>query len=174
VSHEPDADPPELVALSAWAPDELAKTFVALSGDVALVVDPAGLIRSVAQAGADQIVPDVQGWVGRRWADTVSEDSRAKIEALLAEVAASGIGRRREVNHPIAAGATVPVAYAAIRLGAGGPALAVGHDLRAIAAIQQRYLESQQALERGYWRTRKAEARLRWLLGPRPKRPPKA
>ena len=33
----------------------------------------------------------------------------------------------------------IPVAYTALRLGKGGPVLAVGRDLRAIAAIQQRF-----------------------------------
>jgi hypothetical protein len=43
------------------------------------------------------------------------------------------------------------VAYTAVRLGPQGPTLAVGHDLRAQAALQQRYLAAQEALERSYW-----------------------
>jgi transcriptional regulator PpsR len=42
--------------------------------------------------------------------------------------------------------------------------LAVGRDLRTIAAIQQRFIESQQQLERDYWRRRQAEARYRQLF----------
>jgi transcriptional regulator PpsR len=56
------------------------------------------------------------------------------------------------------------VAYTAVRLGANGPVLAVGRDLRAIAAIQQRYVESQQEMERGYWQARQAEARYQLLF----------
>lgn len=152
-----------LGALSPWAP-ELAKTFVSLSSDIALVIDEAGVILDVAQGGVDPIAPGAQQWIGRAWIDTVSGDTRPKIENLLKEVGATGIARRREVNHPLGADASIPVAYTAIRLGENGPVLAVGRDLRTIAAIQKRYVDSQQDMERGYWQTRQADARYRLLL----------
>ena len=155
--------PPDLAALSAWAP-ELAKTFVSLASDIALVIDDNGVIRSVAQGGAEPIAPAAYQWVGRAWIDTVSGETRPKIENLLREVSATGIARRREVNHPLGADSSIPVAYTAIRLGANGPVLAVGRDLRTIAAIQQRYVESQQDMERGYWQARQAEARYQLLF----------
>ena len=157
------ADPPDLGALSAWAP-ELAKTFASLASDIALVIDGSGVIRNVAQGGAQPLAPAAYAWVGRPWIDTVSGDTRTKIENLLNEVAATGIARRREVNHPLSPGSSIPVAYTAVRLGANGPVLAVGRDLRAIAAIQQRYVESQQEMERGYWQARQAEARYQLLF----------
>jgi transcriptional regulator PpsR len=156
-------DGPDLAALSAWAP-ELARTFVSLASDIALVIDADGVIRNVEQGRADPIAPGAVHWVGRAWIDTVSGETRPKIEKLLKEVAATGIARRREVNHPLAADASVPIAYTAIRLGTDGPVLAVGRDLRAIAAIQQRYVESQQDLERGYWQARQAETRYQLLF----------
>lgn len=155
--------PPDLAALSAWAP-ELAKTFVSLASDIALVIGDDGVIQNVAQGSAEPIAPSAFDWVGRAWIDTVSGDTRPKIENLLREVAATGIARRREVNHPLSAEVSIPVAYTAIRLGAHGPVLAVGRDLRAIAAIQQRYVESQQDLERGYWQARQAEVRYQLLF----------
>jgi transcriptional regulator PpsR len=155
--------PPDLAALSAWAP-ELAKTFVSLASDIALVIDEAGVIRNVAQGSADPIAPGAYQWVGRAWIDTVSGETRPKIENLLKEVTATGIARRREVNHPLGADTSIPVAYTAIRLGENGPVLAVGRDLRTIAAIQQRYVESQQDMERGYWQARQAEARYQLLF----------
>jgi transcriptional regulator PpsR len=154
---------PDLAALSALAP-QLARTFVSLASDIALVIDSHGVICNVAQGGSDPITPDASQWVGRAWIDTVSGETRPKIENLLNEVAAAGIGRRREVNHPLGADTSVPVAYTAIRLGANGPVLAVGRDLRTIAAIQQRYVESQQDMERGYWQARHAEARYQLLF----------
>ena len=42
------------------------------------------------------------------------------------------------------------MAFTALRLGPDGPALAVGHDLRAVALMQQRFMHVQQELERGY------------------------
>jgi transcriptional regulator PpsR len=159
----PAQERPDLAALSAWAP-ELAKTFVSLASDIALVIDADGVIRNVAQTGADPMAPSAEEWVGRAWIDTVSGETRPKIANLLKEVAATGIARSREVNHPLGSDINIPVAYTAIRLGANGPVLAVGRDLRAIAAIQQRYVESQQDLERGYWQARQAEARYQLLF----------
>lgn len=154
---------PDLTALSPWA-SELAKTFVSLSNDIALVIGADGVIQNVAQGGADPIAPNAYQWVGRAWVDTVSGETRPKIENLLREVATTGIARRREVNHPLGTDLSIPVAYTAIRLGANGPVLAVGRDLRTIAAIQQRYVESQQDMERGYWQARQAEARYQLLF----------
>ena len=157
------ADMPDLGALSSWAP-ELAKTFVSLASDIALVIDGSGVIRNVAQGHTAPIAPGAAQWVGRAWIDTVSGDTRPKIENLLKEVAATGIARRREVNHPLTPGVSIPVAYTAIRLGVDGPVLAVGRDLRAIAAIQQRFIDNQQDMERGYWQARQAESRYRLLF----------
>jgi hypothetical protein len=140
--------PADLQVLAEWAP-ELADTFVALSCDIALVVDSDGRIAKLAQHDSHPIAP--AAWVGQMWAATVGEDSRAKVEQMLAEVAQTGQGRRREVNHPDAIGGAAPVAYTAARLGEQGPSLAIGHDLRAIAYLQQRFVAAQEALERSYW-----------------------
>jgi hypothetical protein len=140
--------PADLQVLAAWAP-ELADTFVALACDIALVIDAEGRIAKLAQHDTHPIAPP--SWIGRDWVQTASPDSRPKIEQMLADVAATGHARRREVNHPDAIGGPVPVAYSAARLGDSGPMLAVGHDLRAQAALQQRFVAAQEALERSYW-----------------------
>ncbi|MBK7529097.1 PAS domain-containing protein [Piscinibacter sp.] len=153
----------DLGALAPWA-QELAQTFVTLSSDIALVLDDAGVITSVAQAGKEPISPAAAHWIGRPWVETVSGGTRRKVEALLQDVTSTGLARRREVNHPGAGGTDIPIAYTAIRLGRNGPVIAVGRDMRAIAAIQQRFLDAQQDLERGYWRARQAETHERQLL----------
>jgi transcriptional regulator PpsR len=157
------SEPPDLGKLSPWA-TELARTFVALSSDIALVIDEGGVIRTVAQGQTDPMATSAHGWVGRSWIDTVSTETRSKVEKLLQEASSHGIARRREVNHPLHSGTSVPIAYTAIRLGEHGPVLAVGRDMRAIAAIQERFIETQQDLERGYWRARQAESRYRLLF----------
>lgn len=156
------AGPSDLNALAGLA-SELASTFVALSSDIALVIEPDGSVRDVVQ-GAAPVAPSAAEWIGRQWVDTVTSDTRRKIELLLSDVQSTGRARQREVNLPSGEGATIPVAYAAIRLGENGPVLAVGRDLRAIAAIQQRYTESQQEMERDYWKRRQAESRYRMLF----------
>lgn len=157
---------PDLGPLSPWAP-ELAQAFVTLASDIALVMDEQGVIRTVAQgrhSGDEALLPSAHAWVGRRWADTVSADTRGKVDQLLTEVTRTGLARRREISHPLEEGNSVAVAYTAVRLGVAGPVLAVGRDLRAIGAIQQRFLEAQREMERGYWQVRQNEARHRLLF----------
>ncbi len=152
----------DLGALAPWA-QELAQTFVSLSSDIALVLDETGVIQSVAQSGSQPMAPSADQWIGRPWADTVATPMRRKVEAMLHDVASTGLARRREISHSGAGGTDIPVAYTAIRLGRNGPVIAVGRDLRAIAAIQQRFLDAQHDLERGYWKARQAESQERQL-----------
>lgn len=154
---------PDLSALSPLA-TELATTIARVASDIALVIDKDGVISSVAEGAAVQAQGCGQ-WVGRRWIDTVSAGTRPKIQSLLDEVARSGVvSRRREVSHPGRGGDELPVTWSAIRLGADGPVLAVGRDLRAVAAIQQRFVEAQQDMERHYWSRRQAENRYQLLF----------
>ena len=153
----------DLSVLSRWAP-ELAQTFVSLSSDIAMVVDGGGVIQNVVQGSGEPLAPSAHEWVGRSWVDTVTGETRGKVEQLLQEVGATGIARKREINHPSGVGTSVAVAYTAVRLGAEGPVLVVGRDLRSITAIQKRFLDAQQEMERGYWRARQAEARYRLLF----------
>ena len=154
--------PADLGALCGCAAD-LAQAFVSLSSDIALVIDDSGIVTSVAQHPDTPMNPAAQRWVGQPWAQTVTGDTRGKIERLLADAHSSGMGRRREVNHGNAPGIEMPVAYTALRLGEHGPVLAVGRDLRSVAAIQQRFLDTQAALERSSWRARHDEVRHRLL-----------
>jgi len=154
--------PLDLDSLSHLAP-ELAAAMAAIASDIALVVGTDGIIRNVA-LGRNPVDAAPATWVGRPWIDTVTADTRRKIEQLLSEANTTGNSQRREVSHPSQSGDTIPMTYAAIRLGTGGPVLVAGRDLRAIAAIQQRFLDSQQEMERTYWSTRQAESRYRILF----------
>lgn len=153
---------PDLGALSALAP-ELAQTFVSVASDIALVIDADGIIRNVAVGSTHLSTPAIE-WIGRPWTETVTGDTRRKVEQLLDEVRSAGVTRRREVNHPTPGGDELPVAYSAVRLGSDGPVLAVGRDLRTVAAIQQRLVDAQQEMERSYWKQRQIEARYRLLF----------
>lgn len=153
----------DLARLSPFA-SELARVIATVASDIALVIDADGVVRSVAVGPGGGVESAVQRWVGRPWADTVTRETRPKIEQLLREAAGGGPARRREVNHPGDDGTEIPVAYAAIRLGDAGPVLAVGRELRVVAALQQRFLDAQAELEREYWKKRRAEARYRTLF----------
>ena len=153
---------PDLNALSQWAP-QLASTLALSASDIALVIDADGVVRSVA-VGASALTDEPEQWVGKPWAQTVTGETRRKIELMLREVGEAGFSRSREVNLRTAAGPGIPVAYAAVRLGENGPVLAMGRDLRGVAAIQQRFIDAQQAMERSYWKLRQTETRYRKLF----------
>ena len=58
----------------------------------------------------------------------------------------------------------MPIRYRAVRFGDDGRILVVGRDLRPMATLQQRLVESQQEMEREYTRIRNAEKRYRLLF----------
>ena len=155
--------PSGLGALSAAQ----ASRLVAAAGDVALVLDGEGIIRDVV-LGNDALAREhVEGWIGQAWAETVTVESRDKVEALLRE-AGSPSPRWRQVNHPSRGGSDWPVMYSTVQLESGarngGRTIAFGRDLRATEALQLRLVEAQQAMERDYWRFRQAETRYRHLF----------
>jgi hypothetical protein len=119
--------------LSDLAPDWAAKLITATS-EVALVVDRDGVIRHVSFSGAEPPIEGADEWVGKPWIETVTGDSRGKIELLLKEATNTGTTRRRQVNHPARTGADIPVAYNAVRA-ENGAVIAVGRDLRTISML---------------------------------------
>lgn len=142
---------------------ELASTVVRVAGDIALVLGDDGVIQRVAE-GPVPLDAGCSAWCGLHWAETVDAPARKKVELLLQETRTHGVSQRRELNHPTPSGGEVPVSWAAVRLGERGPLLAVGRDLRAVSAIQQRFMDAQQELEREYWLRRQAESRYRQLF----------
>jgi transcriptional regulator PpsR len=100
------------------------------------------------------------------WVDTVTLESRAKVTELLNEANANNTRtpRWRQVNHPSVRGADLPVRYAALQLGSDRRVVALGRELSAMAQLQQRLVDSQQAMEREYSRLRNTETRYRLLF----------
>jgi len=137
---------------------------LASTADVALVVDSAGVILDAAFADADLTRLAGPEWIGKRLIDTVTDETRPKIEDLIRDSAQQASLRWRQVNHPASRGSDVPVRYRAVRYGQDGRILVVGRDLRPMAALQQRLVESQQEMEREYTRIRNAEKRYRLLF----------
>lgn len=154
--------PIDLCELAPLAP-ELALALATVSSDIALVISSDGVIQNVSVCDA-KLTEATSDWVGRHWSDTVTKESRAKVDQLLEEACTAGLTRRREVSLLSHSGADIPMAYSAIRLGQGGPLIAAGRDMRAIAAIQQHFIQSQQEMEQSYWARRQAESRYRLLF----------
>jgi hypothetical protein len=138
---------PDTPDVANWAP-ALAQAFTGLACDLALVLDTGGVVSWAAQAGHPPLPELAATWVGRTWAETIVPASQVKVRRLLADLAAKGVAPRREME--LLADPPLPMAFAALRLGASGPCILLGHDLRPEAAMQQRFIRAQRDLEQGY------------------------
>jgi transcriptional regulator PpsR len=162
-----DAPQQSLGSLDAKAAGEL----IAAAVDVALIIDEHGVIRDMAFGSEDLSREGHSSWLGKRWIDTVTDESRPKIEALLRDAESQGAQRWRQVNHHTRGGPDIPLLYAAVRFGrevrasvTTGRTIAFGRDMRAAAVLQQRLVDAQQLMERDYSRFRQAETRYRQLF----------
>jgi transcriptional regulator PpsR len=147
---------------------EAAASALAVASDMTLLLDADGVIRDVAFGSKDLAAafPGWRGWVGRPWAETVTEDSRSKVPEMLRDALAGAPPRWRHVNQASDGGAPVPVLCTATRLGRSERILILvfARDLRQISVLQQRLVQAQQAIERDYARLRHAETRYRLLF----------
>ena len=149
-----------------------ATRLVQASSDVALVLNTEGTILDVVIRGDDAAAKRARAWRGLPWVQIVTPDSRQKVEAMLQDAQAAAdadTSRWRQVNHTVEDGDDLPLLYSAVRIDDGGPhrrgrIIAFGRDLRATVALQHRLIDTQQAMERDYWRFREAETRYRHLL----------
>ncbi len=145
---------------------------VGAASDIALVLDDEGTIIEVLTQRDELGARGTREWLGRPWVQTVTIESRQKVEALLrdAQAAVDAAGRWRQVNHPGKDGDDLPLLYSTMRVvqddgrSGKGRILAFGRDMRDSVALQRRLIESQQAMERDYWRYREAETRYRHLF----------
>lgn len=151
-------------ALGGLTLDVVAQ-LVAASTDIALIIDRDGVIRDLSVGDIDLVSRGLGDWIHQPWAETVTEESRSKVESLLKDARAGAPPRWREMNHPGRGdGETLPVRYYAVALGEDGRVIVIGRDLQSTAALQQRLLRVQQSLERDYLRLRQAESRYRLLF----------
>lgn len=148
-----------------------AARLIGACSDLALVMDGDGTILEVLSQDDDLRAQGAQAWRGKSWAQTVTVESRQKVQALIDEAVKAGAEaatRWRQINHPVGEGADLPLLYSAIGLPGGAEGgrrvVAFGRDLRATVALQRRLIEAQQGMERDYWRFREAETRYRHLF----------
>lgn len=152
----PDAIPGELSAGTA-------ASLLAAVGDLAFILTEDGVVLDVAVSQGDLAHHGFAGMVGESWADTMTIESRPKVDEMLAAASTPGAQRWRQVNHDVAGG-DVPVRYLVMTLGQEDRLIAIGRDMRGAAVMQQRLLQTQQSLERDYIRLRQAETRYRLLF----------
>lgn len=130
------------------------------SGDFMLAIDHDGIIRDIAVHVRDHSF--AHHWVGKKWIETVTVESRPKITQLLGPANAP-VNAWRQVNHSHE-GDDVPVNYTVIAPKNGGWKIAIGRDLRSVSVLQQRLLKTQQSMERDYLHLRQTETRYRLLF----------
>jgi transcriptional regulator PpsR len=130
------------------------------AGDFMLAIDENKIVRDISVNVRDHAF--ASQWIGQKWADTVTVDSKAKIEQLLNGDHQSS-NNWRQVNHSHD-GDDIPVNYKVIKPENSHWHIAIGRDLRSISVLQQRLLKTQQSMERDYLHLRQTETRYRLLF----------
>jgi transcriptional regulator PpsR len=131
--------------------------------DVTLVLDWDGIIRDASVAGT-VAREGVEGWVGRRWTDTVGETAGEQVRRLVEEARESGASAFLQVTQRFPSGLEMPIEYTTVRLGSQAGLIAVGKSLQAVQELQYRLVAAQQAREQDYWKLRAIEMRSRLLF----------
>ncbi len=143
----------------------LPEDFVALVSsvsDMAFVTDREGKILDMIWNVEAPRGFDPMSLIGMSGYQIVISECRPKIDEMLkAEGLAEG-GRRREINHKVDGIDEFPARYNAV--GAGESVIFLGHEIRAIAALQSRLVEAQRALDEDYSRLRQLETQYRVLF----------
>lgn len=144
-----------------------AASLISAAADVALILDEYGVIQDMAFGSDELWRHGHHDWLGKAWVQTVTIESRPKVEEMLGEATRGGSTKWRHINHPSIDGADLALLYTVVPLGRdGGPhrAVAFGRDLRSQVALQQRLVSAQLSMERDYWRLRHVETRYRLLF----------
>lgn len=141
-----------------------AAKVIATASDIAVVIDSHGIVRDLSLGVNDVAREQCEKWLGKPWQDTVTTESKGKISEMLSAAANNAAPRWRQVNHPVAEGADLPVRYAAVPLGQTGHVVAIGRDMRMVSSLQQRLIQAQQTMEKEYARLRHTETRYRLMF----------
>ena len=143
---------------------DAAAKVIATAADVSLIVNRKGVILDVAFGNQDFEIDGFNDWIGKKWADTVTIESRPKVEAMLAEASEDHPSRWRQVNYEVGDGDDIPVLYSALKVGSKGRVIVLGRELRSMAELQQRLMSAQLSVEREYARLRQLETRYKLLF----------
>jgi transcriptional regulator PpsR len=147
--------------LDALSPETIAE-LIGAAADIALLVED-GIIKDIAFTESSRLEHDnCNEWRGKRWIDTVTPESRPKIESLLNGDTTET--HWRQVNHPSGSARDVPVKYNTVHVSGPQRLVAFGQDLTSVSVLQQKLIGAHQDLERDYSRMRMAEGRYRLLF----------
>ena len=116
-------------------------TLLVTACDVALVVSAEGVIVDAAFGNPELAKEAYRDWIGKRWADTVTSESRPKIEELVRDTGTHTASRWRQINYPATEGPDVPVRYSAIRsarIGGSSRSAAICAPWRSCSSVSPR------------------------------------
>lgn len=140
---------------------EAATALAAGNSDVTVVLSPEGVVLDVAFRDRGLDAWDLEEWIGRPWSETVTLESRGKIDELLGDAAETSPTRPRQVNHPAADKRDLPISYRVVAFSGWPNRIAFGTDLRPMAEMQQRLVAAQVEMEDDYRKLRDVESRYR-------------
>ncbi|MGA0806358.1 MAG: transcriptional regulator PpsR [Pseudohongiellaceae bacterium] len=146
-------------------PADSAAALMAAAADIALIIDADGVV--VDHFFVEDNLPNSSGyktWRNKLWIDTVTVESRPKVEQLLKEAAAGQIPKWRQLNHPSTHGADLPVQYVTVPFDSDGRVLAIGRNVAQMAELQQQLLLAHQSMEKSHHLCRQLETRYKMLL----------
>ena len=143
---------------------DTALKVLSASSDLTLLVDDKDIIREVSSGRGAPRLAFAADWIGRRWTDIVTGESRPKVEALLRDARDGGGGAARQVNHTHPDGVHIPLLYSAVEIDSTAEVIALARDMSPLSQMQQRLVSAQQALERDYARLMEMERRYRTLF----------
>jgi transcriptional regulator PpsR len=141
-------------------PLQALRNMLQKTSDWVFRVDRDGTLSQVDYQRDHEPVVNFRQWVGRSFHETVTVESKPKIEELLAQKSDEA-SQWRQVNHPLPDGPDLPVRYSALALDKN-TVLLVGQNVEDMAKMQQRLIQAQQALESDF--ARMAQARSRYQL----------
>ncbi len=142
---------------------------VTAAADVVLVMDAQGVIQDAAFGNEELLSHGYSHWLGKTWSQTVTEESRPKVAAMLRDLGTGKGPKWRHLNQQAGDGTELPLSYSVIPVPAAGAnqaahAIAFGRDLRPQAALQQKLVTAQRSMERDYWQLKHVETRYRLLF----------
>lgn len=145
---------------------ETSATLLAAASDITLFMGLDGVLTNASGGSGVWESLSFSSWVGRPWVETVSTESRPKIEEMLRDLRAGARSTRfRHINQIGSDGAEVPVLFSLVTTSKPGQVIAIGRDLRNLASLQSRLLEAQQIMDRDYQHLRRVENQYRTLFG---------
>jgi len=125
--------------------------------DITLTLDAEGVICDAVASG-ELTEESLDPWRGQSFAATAMPSSGPRAARR------GGRSSSRQISQKLPSGRETPIEYTLVSLGAARGFIAIGRNLQAVADLQARLTEAQQARERDYWKLRDVETRYRALL----------